>query len=124
MSDTKITQNTSLKIFQTFVKFTRIVKEKNWMIVNFVIGHGDGANVVVVQVRVDEEGGTENCRDYDHNQDDDAGLEIDVLGSWAVVDEVDHEEDGEGVQEGRELGEELVQRAHDGRVGQGRVTPV
>ena len=51
------------------------------MIVNFVIGQGDGANVVIVQVRVDEKGGTENCRDYDHNQDDDAGLEIDVLGS-------------------------------------------
>ena len=93
------------------------------MIVNFVIGHSDSASVVV-KIRVEEERGAENCGDDDHYQDDDTGLEIDVLGPGAVVDEVDHEEDGEGVQEGRELGEELVQRAHDGRVSQGRVTPV
>ena len=93
------------------------------MIVNFVIGHSDSASVVV-QIRVEEERGAENCGDDDHHQDDDTGLEIDVLGPGAVVDEVDHEDDGEGVQEGRELGEELIKRAHDRRTGQWGLTPV
>ena len=67
------------------------------MIVNFVTEHGDGADVVVVQVRVEQERGAENRRDDDDRQDDYARLEIDVLGPGAVVDEVDHEDDADGV---------------------------
>ena len=106
------------------VKSTWIVQEQDGRIVNFVIWDCHRANTEVVQIRVNKERWTEKGRDDDHDQDDDTGPEIDVLWSRTIVDEVDHEDDGDGVEEGRELGEELVEGAHGRRADQGGVTPV